>query len=138
MHRFISAATAALIAAAGFTGIMLTSASTAGAAVSCTGYSAFKGAGGNYMLIPTVGSATFKDNCELGVGNDSNAVLILQETLNSCYGAHLALDSDYGPLTKAAVEHAQSVVGVTVDGIYGPVTRDHIKWLDFAGGCAKL
>jgi peptidoglycan hydrolase-like protein with peptidoglycan-binding domain len=54
------------------------------------------------------------------------------------YGAGLALDGDYGPLTQAAVEHAQRVAGVTADGIYGPVTRNHINWSDFSGGCVKL
>jgi Putative peptidoglycan binding domain len=138
MRRFISAAAAALVVAAGFTGLVLAAAPAASAAVSCTGYSTFKGAGGNFMLIPTVGNATGNDNCQLGVGNDSQAVSILQSSLNHCYGAGLTVDGDYGPLTKAAVEHAQSVVGVTVDGIYGPVTRNHIKWYDFSGGCAKL
>ena len=70
--------------------------------------------------------------------NDSQAVVALQETLDGCYGQHLATDGDYGPLTQAAVEVAQRAAHVTADGVYGPVTRDHINWWDFGDNCAKL
>ena len=138
MHRVISAAISIMVAASGIIGITLASAAPASAQPSCTGYSVYKGVGGNYVFIPTIGNATFKDNCQLGEGNDSQAVTILQGALNTCYHAGLAKDGDYGPLTKAAVEHAQSVEHITVDGVYGPQTRDHIKWYDFSGGCARL
>jgi len=88
--------------------------------------------------VPTIGNNTHRDNCELGLGNNSQAVVALQETLDGCYGQHLAVDGDYGPLTQAAVEVAQRAANVPVDGIYGPVTRDHIKWFDFGGDCARL
>jgi len=74
----------------------------------------------------------------LGLGNDSQAVVALQETLDGCYGQHLAVDGDYGPLTQAAVEVAQRDAHVTVDGIYGPQTRNAINWWDFGDDCARL
>lgn len=138
MRRIALAAVAVLVAASGITGMTLVSAVPASAQASCTGYSPLLGTGGNYMLIPTIGNATGRDNCDLGLGNDSNAVVILQGTLNHCYGQHLTVDGDFGSLTQAALKVAQRREGITADGVYGPQTRDHIKWYDFAGGCARL
>jgi hypothetical protein len=138
MRRIALAAVAVLVAASGITGMTLVSAVPASAQASCTGYSTLRGTGGNYMLIPTIGNATGRDNCDLGPGNNSNAVVILQDTLNNCYGQNLATDGNYGPLTQEAVEDAQQAVHIPADGVYGPQTRDHIKWYDYAGGCARL
>jgi peptidoglycan hydrolase-like protein with peptidoglycan-binding domain len=84
--------------------------------------------GGYDVNVPATASGS--DDCELGVGNESIAVALLQIDLNACYGQHLAVDWIYGPLTKAAVEVAQRDSGATVDGIYGPQTRGDIKWVD--------
>jgi hypothetical protein len=40
--------------------------------------------------------------------------------------AAIAQDGEFGPLTLAAVEAFQSRVGITVDGIVGPVTWGHL------------
>jgi hypothetical protein len=71
-----------------------------------------------------------EDNCQLGLGNDSVAVARLQIALDSLcnFSAGLAVDNDYGPLTEAAVAHAQSEYGIPVDGIYGPQTRNVLWW----------
>jgi peptidoglycan hydrolase-like protein with peptidoglycan-binding domain len=138
MRRIILAAVMVLVTISGVTGITLLSASAASAQASCTGSSAYTNAAGHLVFVPTIGSDTHRDNCDLGPGNNGNAVYWLQTTLNHCYGAGLALDGSYGPLTQAAVKHAQRVAGITADGIYGPQTRDHIKWGDASGQCAKL
>jgi peptidoglycan hydrolase-like protein with peptidoglycan-binding domain len=138
MRRIVLAAAMVLVTASGITGITLASALPASAQASCTGSSAYTNAGGHLVFVPTIGSDTHRDNCDLGLGNDSNAVFWLQTTLNNCYGQHLALDSDFGPATQAAVKVAQRAAHITVDGVYGPQTRDHIKWGDTSSQCAVL
>ena len=54
-------------------------------------------------------------------GNIGSAVEALQRQLNA-HGANLAVDSDFGPLTAAAVKSYQSKHGLSVDGIAGPQT----------------
>ncbi|MBO0732400.1 MAG: peptidoglycan-binding protein [Acidimicrobiaceae bacterium] len=118
----------------------------AGAAASCTGGSVYYNQLGWPVAVPTIGSNTHNDNCELGVGNTSNGVRALQITLNGCYGQHLALDGIYGPLTRAAVVYAQRHSGdPVVDGIYGPQTGFYLRWVTFVTGyfgnpgtCARL
>ena len=138
MRRITLAAVAVLVAASGVTGVTLAAAAPASAQASCTGSSGYTDVKGFGVLVPTIGNNTHQDNCELGLGNDSQAVVALQETLDGCYGQHLAVDGDYGPLTQAAVEVAQRDAHVTVDGIYGPQTRNAINWWDFGDNCARL
>jgi zinc D-Ala-D-Ala carboxypeptidase len=45
------------------------------------------------------------------------------------YGAHLAIDGDFGPATKAAVQRFQSAYGLVSDGIAGPATFSKIYTL---------
>jgi zinc D-Ala-D-Ala carboxypeptidase len=42
------------------------------------------------------------------------------------FGAHLAIDGDFGPATKAAVQRFQSAYGLGSDGIAGPATFSKI------------
>jgi peptidoglycan hydrolase-like protein with peptidoglycan-binding domain len=88
--------------------------------------------------VPTVGNNTWQPACQLASGNDSSAVEVLQLTLNSCYGAALTNDGDFGPATRAAVEAMQADIGVSVDGIYGPNTRTAMKFRPTEGNCYKL
>jgi peptidoglycan hydrolase-like protein with peptidoglycan-binding domain len=138
VRRINLAVAAVLIIAAGIAGISLTPAAPARAQVSCTNWSIYTDVSGWAVAIPTIGMQTYRDNCDLGLGNDSQAVAALQDSLNHCYGQHLTVDGIYGPLTQAAVEYAQRSAGITVDGIYGPQTRDHIKWWDHLTPCARL
>jgi peptidoglycan hydrolase-like protein with peptidoglycan-binding domain len=88
--------------------------------------------------IPTIGWETGKDNCLLGVGNQSVAVERLQFTLIACYNRQLSLDGVFGPQTRAALQYAQRAEHIPADGVYGHQTRDHLKWMDFRGGCPRL
>jgi peptidoglycan hydrolase-like protein with peptidoglycan-binding domain len=138
--RLRLAAMAVLATASGITGVALAPAIPAGAVTSCTGTSTYTDSlgHGHAVLIPTIGNNTYRDNCQLGLGNYSSAVYFLQEDLNRCYSAGLKLDGIYGPRTQTAVENAQFQAGIPDDGIYGPQTRDHILWYDTFGECARL
>jgi peptidoglycan hydrolase-like protein with peptidoglycan-binding domain len=133
----ITVITAVLIATSG---VAVVTEGTAFAQSSCTNGSDFQNTKGYPATVPTVGAATHQANCELGVGNISTGVVYLQESLNTCYGYHLALDGNYGSMTQAAVEHVQSVTHITVDGIYGPQTRNAMQWAppNVPGACSKL
>ena len=56
----------------------------------------------------------------LGSGDDGDAVETLQRNLNLRHGAALDVDGDFGPATLAAVIRAQTQLGVTADGLWGP------------------
>jgi peptidoglycan hydrolase-like protein with peptidoglycan-binding domain len=50
-------------------------------------------------------------------------VEIRQRWLNDERGEHLVVDGKIGPLTAAAIERYQNVLGVEADGIWGPETE---------------
>jgi peptidoglycan hydrolase-like protein with peptidoglycan-binding domain len=135
MRQILAAAVAPLVAALVFAA---TPAPAAGAQASCTGVSTFTVPDGAHVHIPTIGNNTHADNCDLGAGNDSPAVGDLQQTLIKCYSASIAEDNIFGPATRAALQAAQRREGVTADGVYGPVTRDHLHWSDDTFECTRL
>jgi peptidoglycan hydrolase-like protein with peptidoglycan-binding domain len=136
MHRIIASAIAPLIAAVAFA--VTTGAVGGHAQASCTGVSTFTVSDGARVHIPTIGNNTHADNCLLGEGNDSPAVGDLQETLIECYGASIAEDNDFGQATKTALQAAQRREGISADGVYGPVTRDHLHWTDDTPECTRV
>ncbi len=82
-------------------------------------------------------------NCENSINDQSLkliSVIVLQESLNNCYGPQgqyaqlfspvLAVDGSYGPKTTAAVRALQSYLTVGVDGRAGPQTRSHMALYD--------
>ncbi len=69
------------------------------------------GSGGGSGTVATV----------LREGSSGPKVEALQRALNA-NGAHLTVDGDYGPATKAAVKSYQASHGLTADGIAGPNT----------------
>lgn len=87
------------------------------------------------IAIPSAGSTAASTDCTMGQGALSQAVQILQLTLNACYGAGLQVDWEFGPLTKAALRAAQSAEGASADGVYGPQTRNALRWY---GNCQRV
>ncbi len=136
MRLIVSATTVLMIAAFG---ILLTPTAEASAATpTCTSGSQFTDSDAQQVWIPTVGYQTDNADCQLALGNDNDAVKILQNDLNACYRSGLTIDGSFGSLTKAALQAAQRRAGISADGIYGPQTRDNIHWIDAGGNCAIL
>jgi peptidoglycan hydrolase-like protein with peptidoglycan-binding domain len=61
-------------------------------------------------------------NCWMDRGSFSSGVRALQRALVFCWGKSIAIDSDYGPQTAAAVASLQQGLGIRRDGVYGPET----------------
>jgi peptidoglycan hydrolase-like protein with peptidoglycan-binding domain len=81
--------------------------------------------------IPTTFNGTGNAGCVMSLGSFGSGVVALQDTLNHCYpGNNLTEDGNFGPLTRQALERAQSADHITVDGVYGPQTLDHLAWWD--------
>jgi peptidoglycan hydrolase-like protein with peptidoglycan-binding domain len=135
MRLALSMSIAVLMAAVSLTVSTPAMASTTASCTSLTIYQLRSGQGGQ---IPTIGWQTGKDNCLLGVGNQSIAVERLQYVLRYCYSRQIAVDGIFGPQTRTALQYAQRAEHISADGVYGPQTRDHPKWMDFYGRCARL
>lgn len=63
-------------------------------------------------------------------GNDTDRVRRVQRRLKAAYAAyagHLAIDGDFGPMTKAAVVEFQRRSEIIADGIVGPMTAAALK-----------
>ena len=58
----------------------------------------------------------------LGPGSKGQAVKVLQRQLNEKRFAHLGVDGVYGTATRAAVITFQKHMGMTANGLVGPVT----------------
>ncbi|HKE76471.1 MAG TPA: peptidoglycan-binding domain-containing protein [Acidimicrobiales bacterium] len=96
----------------------------------CNHTSSFTTSKGRYT-IPSNGDSDAKDarDCMLDQDQGSGApVSTLQQALDQCNGAHLAVDGDYGSATAAAVKSFQSGHGLTADGKYGPATAGKLSW----------
>ncbi|MEV0222316.1 peptidoglycan-binding domain-containing protein [Streptomyces sp. NPDC050704] len=61
-------------------------------------------------------------------GSTGGGVTSLQKALRHCYGRNIAIDGEFGPATKEALEYAQGRAGVRQDGEYGPETRWAMLW----------
>ena len=119
--------------------LTLSAPATATTTASCTSVSIYYHRGLPIAEIPTIGRDTGQDNCLLGVGNQSVAVQVLQDTLKTCYRRNITVDGIFGPQTRSALQHAQRAEHIPADGVYGPQTRDHLRWLDIASfGCVRL
>ncbi|WP_162467118.1 peptidoglycan-binding domain-containing protein [Streptomyces cavernae] len=88
--------------------------------------------------IPSYNSST---NCYMNSGAQSQAVAMLQRSLNVCYSESLVVDGSFGRNTTAALTRAQRKEGIGADGEYGTQSRDHLKWEFSRGGafsCRRL
>ncbi len=83
-------------------------------------FNAYQGTLAEFQSQVTTGA---QPGCEpmLQEGDTGAAVKTLQTRLNA-WGATLAVDGDFGPLTLAAVKAFQTAHQLSVDGIVGPIT----------------
>lgn len=97
---------------------------------------------GHDILVPTNKSGA---SCQMGrvyAVADKKVVFQFQTGLKLCYPklrmaspysdewvGDLSPDGSFGPRTEAALKAVQRHTGAADDGIYGPNTRDHIKFL---------
>ena len=85
-------------------------------------------------IVPAYTAGNDTLDCVMGVGNQSWGVIVLQLTLNKCYGQHIDVDGIYGQQTRQAVANAQTWERVafrrpvSTDGAYGPETRRAMHW----------
>ena len=71
----------------------------------------------------TVATGSWSNNCTVSEGSDSHMVQAVQiyiDSLEAC--GQVAPDGDFGRDTKQAVECYQGTVGLSQDGIVGPLT----------------
>lgn len=75
-------------------------------------------------LAGSVGSSvsTGSSSSVIGRGDSGAAVTKIQTALNAKGFSVGAVDGDYGPKTETAVKAFQKSVGLTIDGIVGPLT----------------
>ncbi|MEU3342010.1 peptidoglycan-binding domain-containing protein [Streptomyces sp. NPDC002144] len=106
---------------------------TAAAEVECTGFTNVSVGGGWYLHVPSAGSGNY--NCVVVRGMNGIPVLVVQESLNTCFGQDIAEDRDFGGNTERAVKNAQTAINETwstaklkVDGRFGPKTS---SWFVF-------
>jgi len=87
---------------------------------------------GDVVQLPVRAPVVFfpSPRCRLDTAHPGTpeAVLVLQHALAICNGQPVTLDGVYGPETRDAVAAVQAAAGITVDGIYGPETRDAMAW----------
>ncbi|WP_141746547.1 peptidoglycan-binding protein [Streptomyces sp. LUP30] len=100
---------------------------TVAAEVACTGFTNVSVGGGWYLHVPSAGSGNY--NCVVARGMNSLPVLVVQESLNACFGQGIAEDRDFGSGTEQAVKNAQTQINrnagshvLDVDGRFGPKT----------------
>jgi len=97
---------------------------------------------GHDIRVPTVKGSS---SCQMGrvyAVADKKVVFQFQTGLKVCYPklrmaspysdewvGDLEPDGSFGPRTEAALKAVQRYTGAGADGIYGPNTRDHIRFL---------
>ena len=123
--------------AASVTGVVVAASPAQAALPYCNNISFVDSAGNGLARYATYvnSSGTYTVSCDMNVINvngstgQRRAVKQIQWDLNQCYGKNLAIDGEYGNLTRQAVREVQTYLnqtlgaGLVVDGWAGPRTR---------------
>jgi len=114
-------------------GLAMLTAAPANAAASCTRAVTITGASGTHAVVPGTsgGTSTNPGQCDLFEGSSGAGVKAMQQGMNSCYGAGITADGQFGPKTRSALIAVQGRIGVRADGIFGPNTRGAMNWMAF-------
>ncbi|WP_405764864.1 peptidoglycan-binding protein [Streptomyces sp. NBC_01538] len=114
---------------------------TVAAEVACTGFTNVSVGGGWYLHVPSAGSGNY--NCVVARGMNGLPVVVVQESLNACFGQGIAEDRDFGGNTERAVKNAQTRINqdwgshvLDVDGRFGPKTsaKFYFQAYDYTNG----
>jgi len=81
-----------------------------------------------YAASSCSASSMYADTAGYHVDVTGNGVVALQKTVYYCYGQNIEFDGVFGPATEATVKKVQAGHGLIADGVYGPNTRDGIRW----------
>ena len=115
----------------------------------CTKVIMFHAPSGNSIEVPVNDGS--RPVCLLGRDLVANTKVVVQfqSTMIRCYGGlnlaspyqnekirDLSADGSFGPRTEAALKAVQKNIGVTADGTYGVITRDHMSFVSSNGRCA--
>lgn len=87
--------------------------------------------------IPAYGST---DNCITGKGATGSHVKAIQNALRHCHGrSKVTVDGVFGTITEQELKIVQAKLGgLDDDGVYGPKTRDKLRWLATTGNCGTV
>ncbi|MFC8091699.1 peptidoglycan-binding protein [Streptomyces sp. NPDC008343] len=98
----------------------------------------FIGGGNGHELanIPAYGSTV---DCITAEGASGSHVEAIQKALRHCHKrTRVTVDGDFGPITEEELKKVQAALGLEDDGVYGPKTRDKLKWRSTTGHCGTL
>jgi peptidoglycan hydrolase-like protein with peptidoglycan-binding domain len=94
------------------------------------------GNGHELANIPAYGSTV---NCITARGASGSHVEAIQKALRHCHKrTKVEVDGHFGRITEEELEIVQARLGLEDDGVYGPNTRDKLKWQSTTGHCDTL
>jgi len=65
----------------------------------------------------------------VSIGSSGNAVRQVQCEYNwATTGTNIAIDGQFGPITRSAIIRFQGCVGIATDGVVGPITWSHLNY----------
>jgi murein L,D-transpeptidase YcbB/YkuD len=96
--------------------------------------------GGNGHELANIPAYGNSDNCITGEGASGPHVKAIQNALLHCHKrSKVEVDGRFGPITEAELKKVQATLGgLKDDGVYGPKTRDKLKWRSTNGHCDTL
>ena len=95
--------------------------------------------GGNGHELAQIPAYTGTFDCITGEGASGSHVTAIQNALRHCHKrTKVEVDSHFGPITEAELMKVQTDLRLKDDGVYGPNTRDKLKWRSSNGHCATL
>ncbi len=103
---------------------------SAAQATTCTTYGVV-GLDSDHSETTQIPKTSSSYNCTLQYGVSNSGVRSLQMALNQCYRSYwgtIAEDGVFGLDTYNFLRVVQTQIGVSSDGVYGPVTRSHMYW----------
>ena len=147
MLRRLGVGVAAVVMAGA--GLVVSAGSASAEIPLCTKMIMYHAPSGNSLEVPVNDGS--RPVCLLGRGLVANTKVVIrfQSTMKRCYSglrmaapyqnekiSDLSADGSFGPRTEAALKAVQDHIGVTADGTYGVITRDHMSFISSSGRCA--